>query len=250
MSAKIRTVITNPTASKRFYGYLNPIVGGTLNPGQSKIYDFDLRTRLSESDLTSLERDIKNGKVVYSIQLITQDETGSVIVPTANVVEYGDRAGHKTVITFNNTPVTITYADSTNGAAGNLKIYTFPVGVVRFLGIVSGLTATRGNNNLNANWSGNFAVGTSAITAATQDLASPRGNLVAATAIPAATAGVATVRGFTADTLASKHFDGTVTAVDAFLNFKIPAASFATGANTSILLNGSLSISWQNLGNY
>lgn len=247
MSSRIRTVIANPTSSRRFYGYLNSGSGAWLNPGAQVTLDYDLRATLKVAEREALDRDVKNNKVVYKIQFLTVDETGSCPINAANasVAEYGSSVYHKTVINLNNANLVLTDA-STNGGFGSLQLYQFPHGLIHFTSALVNATATKVGAGIIDTWSGNFSLGSTAITAGTQALDSTRADFLASVAIPAATSGTANVKGFTASSLAGVNFDGTSTSVSVNLNVKVPDASIS--ANDSINVTGQVILVWTLVG--
>jgi len=95
--------------------------------------------------------------------------------------------------------------------------------------------------------SSRWGVGT--VTQANATLATTEQNLIPVTTfLSSATINVAPtlVPGALA---ASAQFDGTTTAIDAFLNMSVPLAT-DIDADASVAANGTITISWINLGDY
>ena len=82
------------------------------------------------------------------------------------------------------------------------KIYDFPIGIIQILGCVVDVTATADAAGVNADWAGDFGVGT--VTASNNAaLTSTEQNIVSSTAIAAATASVGTLDGSSLNSITS-----------------------------------------------
>lgn len=161
--------------------------------------------------------------------------------------EAGGPAVHRTVLTLVNTPVVL--ADEAGVVAyGGLKIYDFPAGAILFLGAVADLDLTKSSAGVNADWDGDIGLGT--VTASNNaTLSSTEQNLIPTTATPQAVAGVTTGDCLSTNTEAAKVIDGTATAVDAYLNILVDDTDHdVTTTPCNIIVNGTITLSWCNLG--
>jgi hypothetical protein len=174
--------------------------------------------------------------------------SGAVAGTGVTVSERGSTVIHRTVFTFLNTAVVL--ADEAGVVAyGGLKIYDFPAGAIKFIGCLTDVDLTKSSIGVNADWDGDFGLGT--ITASNNaTLAATEQNILPTTATPQAVAGVTTANGFST-AAEDVTIDGTATAVDMFFNILIDDADHdVTGAACNIILNGTLTLIWTNLGDY
>lgn len=151
-----------------------------------------------------------------------------------------------TVLTFNDTPIVL--ADNAGVVAyGGLKIFDFPQGSIVIQGATANLAVTKTSAGVTATWNGDFAVGT--VTAANDaTLTSTEANIIPSTPTPAAVAGATTAKG---RSTAAVTLDGTTTAVDAFINFLVDDANHdVTTTPCNLILNGTVTILWANMGDY
>jgi hypothetical protein len=171
---------------------------------------------------------------------------GAVAGTGAAAVEYGDATVHQTVITFTNTPITL--ADEAGVIAyGGLKVYDLPEGAILMNGAVADINLTKSSAGVNDNWDGDISVGT-ATAANDADLTSTEADIVAKTATPQAAAGATTGDMVTA-TAQMAIFDGTAAAKDVFVNVLVDDADHdVNGTACNIILNGTITITWVNLG--
>lgn len=177
----------------------------------------------------------------------TTSGVGAAAGTGVTATEYGTGALHKTVLTLVNTPIVL--ADNAGVVAyGGLKIYDFPEGAINVLGATANLAMTKSSAGVNADWDGDFGLGT--VTANnTNALATTEQNLIPTTATPQAVSGATTAKGQA--TSAGQIFDGTGTAIDAFLNFLVDDADHdVTGTACNLIANGTVTILWANLGDY
>lgn len=152
----------------------------------------------------------------------------------------------KTVLTLKDTPVVL--ADNAGVVAyGGLKIFDFPQGSVVIQGATANLVVTKSSAGVTATWNGDFSVGT--VTAANDaTLSSTEANIIPSTATPAAVAGVTSAKG---RSTAALLLDGTATAVDAYINFLVDDADHdITTTPCNLILNGTVTILWANMGDY
>lgn len=172
----------------------------------------------------------------------TAEEVGSGATTGLTIKEFGDSAMHKTVFTFTNFSIATVDA-TTNGATGSQKIYTFPEGLVSYIGGSSKLTIARVGTAIQATAAVVGGVGTVA-AAADVTLTGTEQDLIPSTAATLTTgAGAMNGKSLTAT---AAVFDGTGTAKAAFLNFTMPDAG-STG-NDALLVNGTITLVWSGLG--
>lgn len=166
-------------------------------------------------------------------------------VPTATIaagVGHSDTSPglNKTILTLTNVSVATTDAGA-SGAYGGLEIYDFPLGVISFLGATTNLTLARVGTGLTTTAAIVAAVG-SATAGADATLTSTEADYIASTACTF-TAGASAFAGIST---AAAQFDGHATAKKAFLNFAVVDAG--STANDAILVNGTITLIWGNLG--
>jgi len=158
-----------------------------------------------------------------------------------------DAAGFtKTVLNFKNTPIVL--ADAAGVVAyGGLKIFDFPQGSIVIQGATANLTVTKTSTGVQATWNGDFGVGT--VTASNDaTLSTTEQNIIPTTPTPAAVAGVTSAKG---RSTAAVTLDGTTTAVDAYINFLVDDANHdVTTTPCNLILNGTVTILWANMGDY
>lgn len=135
-------------------------------------------------------------------------------------------------------------------AYGGLKILDMPAGAILFLGAVADIDVTKSSAGVNADWDGDFGIGT--VTASNNGtLSGTEQDILPTTATPQAVAGVTTANGQSTITQAGYVVDGTGTAVDVFLNFLVDDADHdVTGTPCNLILNGTVKITYCNLGDY
>lgn len=152
----------------------------------------------------------------------------------------------KQVLTFKDTPIVL--ADNAGVVAyGSLKILDFPQGSVVIQGATANLVVTKTSAGVNATWNGDFGVGTAAADN-TNTLSGTEQNIIPTTATPAAVAGVTSAKG---RSTAAVTLDGTTTAVDAYINFLVDDADHdVTTTPCNLILNGTVTILWANMGDY
>ena len=184
--------------------------------------------------------------VPNTVKLRSSFGAGAAAGIGVTATEYGDGNLHTTTLTFVATPMNV--RDTEQG--GGLKVYDFPAGRIAVIGVTGAVnftTTTALASTLNAGVSSRWGVGT--VTQANATLATTEQNLIPVTTfLSSATINVAPtlVPGALA---ASAQFDGTTTAIDAFLNMSVPLAT-DIDADASVAANGTITISWINLGDY
>lgn len=180
----------------------------------------------------------------------TSDGVGAKNGSTVSVVEYGNGAMHKTVITCTATPVTITDEAAVAQYGGTGKLYDFPDGMILTHGAtIDGAVTLGTTGTITDTWAGGVALGTAtATTGAT--LVGTEADILPEVDVAAATAKVASVD---AESVAAvltesgaRWLDGTATAKDLFLNLVVDDhATHTSGTGT---FTGTITILWSNLG--
>lgn len=165
---------------------------------------------------------------------------------TPNAAISGMTATHKfdlprvTRFTFDDVEVTITDAD-TNGAHGSIKLTDFATGLIRMRGAVTnfGIVAAAG---IGATGAVLHAIGSATVGVDNATLSSTEADILPSTS----TTLVDSAGDAHGESTAEAIFDGTSTALDAYLNFAISAAD-AT-ANSTLTLNGYVDLFYSFLG--
>lgn len=159
----------------------------------------------------------------------------------------GDTPLRQTVLTLTSTPVTV--ANTTGASFGNLKIYDFPAGRIFVLGTTANFTSiVWTGQDIAAGGSGDYALGTTGTADATLD--STDVNLLPSSAmLDPFVLGVGRSNAGTALASAAA-FDGTSTAIDAYLNVIVDDADVSDAASDIILFTGTITFTWLNLGDY
>lgn len=190
------------------------------------------------------------GDVFDVIDRVVTDSNGVVTAGAGaasgtgvTVVESGDAALKKTVLTLTNVSVTMTDA-TIAGSHGSLKVYDFPAGLLSYIGGTTNLTIARVGTAITATAAVVGSVGTVTVGTDNDTLTTTEADLIPSTA-STLTAGAGVTKGKYA-VAPQVPFDGTATAIDAFLNFAIPDAG-STG-NDALLVNGTITLVWSNLG--
>lgn len=149
----------------------------------------------------------------------------------------------QTVLTLTNLAVTMTDATAA-GCHGSHKLYDFPAGAITILGASCNLTTAAGAGGIADNAALVAAVGTAAVGTDNATLTSTEANIIPSTSGTLAS-GAGTVTGESTTALIAT-FDGTGTAVDAYLNLAVPDAN--SSASDTITVNGTVTITWVNHG--
>lgn len=180
-------------------------------------------------------------------QAVTQQ--GEPTIPTvAGLSAASSGAGHFRTVTLTFDDVALPLADeATVIAYGGLKVLDFAEGAVAVLGAVADLDVTKSSAGVNADWDGDFAVGT--VTAGNNNaLATTEQNIIPTTATPQAVSGATTANGVST---AAVYLDGTATPVDVFVNFLVDDADHNVAATAcNLILNGTLTLHYLWLGNH
>ncbi|NJL06812.1 MAG: hypothetical protein HC900_00045 [Methylacidiphilales bacterium] len=176
---------------------------------------------------------------------VDADSPGSKTGATVSAL---DVAGvvHKTVLTLAETPVAVTDAQ----AYGSTKLYDFPEGRIIVLGVTASIqwavTSDRAAT-INVNADMDWSLGTAAASATA--LASTMVNLLPKQDKQLSAAGGALNTASNAALAASAQFDGTSTAIDAYLNASFPTGTDIDG-DGALTATGTVTIHWINLGDY
>jgi len=173
-------------------------------------------------------------------------DVGEVAGSSVTRKDYGDGVYNRTVLTFTNRSQSMT-DEAGVVAYGGSKVFDMPEGNIQIFGATANLTVTKSGAGINADFDGDFSVGT--VTASNNaTLSSTEQNIIPTTATPQAVAGATTAKGINIAAIAP--LDGTATPVDIYLNFLIDDADqdITGGGASSLLYSGTLTICWVNLG--
>lgn len=149
----------------------------------------------------------------------------------------------KTVLTLDGASITMTDAGIA-GAHGSLKVHDFPQCNMLFLGGSTDLTITAGAGGITDTAAVVGSIGTATVSTADATLTGTEADLIPSTASPL-TAGAGATKGKSV-TAGIAVFDGTGTAIDAWLNFAVPDAG--STANDTLTVSGTITLVWANLG--
>lgn len=170
-----------------------------------------------------------------------------------SVVERGNGAIHKSVITLNNVSIAINddaASSSDGGAWGSLKLYDFPEGHVAVYGahmVFPAGSVTAGSGGIVDAATLKMGVGTTAREyGASFALASAEKNIVPENAAVGLTGGTTTAIESSAFTT-TLISDGSSTASDAYLNV-VAASDSDASAEDTLTVSGTVTIIWMNMG--
>lgn len=185
------------------------------------------------------------------INPLTTSGVGTKNGSTVSVVEQGIGPFHKTTLTLTATPISVT-DEAGVSQWGGVKVYTFPAGLIFLQGAVLtgnltlGTTGTIIDTYTGVNSLGSVVA--SATGAAT--LVTTAATWLQSTANATAVAKVAAVDSVSIATQltesGARHFDGTATAGEVYLNFKI--ADDATHTSGTGSFTGTIQLLWANVG--
>lgn len=175
---------------------------------------------------------------------------GSSPAVTGMVTEEGGAHGFRqTTFRFTAAPFALVDEAGVVAYVGK-KIYDFPAGNILIFGATADLTVGKSSAGVNADWDGDFSLGT--VTASNNaTLSSTEQNIIPTTPTPQATgtgnAATTTAKGI--NTAAIAPLDGTATAIDLYLNLLVDDADHdVTGTACNLLLTGTVTVTWCNLG--
>lgn len=158
----------------------------------------------------------------------------------------GDGNMEKTVLVLQDAVVTL--VDNAGVVAyGSLELLDMPAGLMAIIGATANLTVTKSSAGVNANFDGDFGVGTAAANNGAT-LATTEQNVIPTTATPQAAAGATTATGGSTAVLFA---DGTSSAVKLYLNMLVDDADHdVTSTPANLIVNGTITVVYANLGNY
>lgn len=199
----------------------------------------------SQNDVTQLGFALGPDGQSAAARIIDSANNVNVAVGAVNgtgvslVGEFTSNILKETVIKLTNVAITITDTGGANGGYGSLKIYDFPLGVLKIGGVRSVLTITAAAG-ITATGTVKHAVGSVAVSTS-DTLSSTLADMLPSTSLTLA-ASTGTSKGVPS---AQNFFDGSSTAIDAILNFGIPDASITT--NSSLTVSGTITIHWETI---
>ncbi len=191
---------------------------------------------------------IVDAAITTDAALITTSGVGAKNGATVSVVENGNDALHRTILTCAATTITIS-DESGVGQYGGVKLYDFPEGMMCIHGAVIDGSLTAGvTGTIIATFDGDVAVGTA--TASEFALPTTEEDIMPSVALTTASGTVANSDAVSVATAltesGARWHDGTVTAKDLYLNFGIDDdASHTAGTAT---FTGTVTVIWSNLG--
>lgn len=190
--------------------------------------------------MPSRQLPLQNGSFA-SLQKIIY-EKGTPVATTGITANHRTGVTQELTLTLVNVSVPIVDAGA-SGAGGGLKIYSFPRGNIKLDNFTTNLAIAKVGSNITATAAVVASLGTAA-AAADATLTSTEADV-----IPSTTATLTAGAGaFKARCTAAVFVDGTAAAKDVYLNFAIPDAGSA--GNDSILVNGTITLQWNNAGYY
>jgi len=150
---------------------------------------------------------------------------------------------HKTVLSLED--VSVTVANTTGVSFGGTKIHDMPEGRILILGaVLGGVTVDLSSaTNLDAADGGDISVGTT--VAGDGTLSGTDVNIIPSTSIDPLSGGITG-----AALAASAQLDGTSAAVDVYLNMLIDDADVGDTDSDVVLISGTLTLVWVNLGDF
>jgi len=186
-----------------------------------------------------LERSVLNYKESNTGRFLTEDSIGAPNGTGVTVKEYGNGGTiHKTVLTFTNVSIAITDR-TTAGAQGSLKIYDFPTGHLIMQGAAMNLTTLAGAGGITDTAALVGSVGTATVGTDNATLLTTEADIIASTA-GTLSSGAGTLKNTGTQSLGI--FDGTGTAIDAYLNIAVPDAG--SSADDTVTVNGTVTFFW------
>ena len=189
-----------------------------------------------------------NGNKTFGGEVRTSKNVGAVAGTGNTVVEQGIGIIHQSVITLTAHTIALTDAAGVVAHLGS-KIYDFPAGAILILGATLNIVTTKSSAGVNADWDSDVALGT-VVASNNSTLSSTEQNIIPTTATPQASSSTST---FVGQSTASENavLDGTSTAVDCYLNVLVDDADHdVTGTACNFIFNGTVTLSWVNLGDY
>jgi hypothetical protein len=156
----------------------------------------------------------------------------------------GGLATVQQVLTFKN--VVVPLIDNAGvGAHGFFDFFTFAAGQINIVGCVANLAITKSSAGVNADWDGDFGVGSVACDNSAT-LTSTEQNIIPSTSTPQAVAGVTSAKG---KLLTAALLDGSITPVKMFLNVLVDDADQdVTTTPCNLIFNGTVTVTFNNNG--
>lgn len=181
---------------------------------------------------------------------LTTDENSAALVATEIKDALNGTAAITSLYTVGGTGANVTLTKALTGAGAdaalNIDINADDPGTTA-TGITNADTSVDTTTGIVAAFDGDFAIG-SAIAANDNALTSTEADIIASTTMPQAVAGATTAKGFSA---AQVRLDGTATPKDLYLNFLIDDADQdIDAAAATLVVNGTITVHWTNLGDY
>lgn len=183
-------------------------------------------------------------KLLADDTISTTSGVGAVAGTGVSVVEQGNSVIHKTVFTLSSLSITMTDAGAA-GSHGSQKIYDFPAGAIQILGCSYDLTTLAGAGGITDTAALVGSLGSATVGTGDATLTGTEADLIASTAGTLA-AGAGTLKSH--GSIVTTAFNGTSTAIDAYLNLAVPDAG--STANDTVAVSGTINITWVNLGDY
>lgn len=152
---------------------------------------------------------------------------------------------NKTVLTITDLPITMT-DEAGVVAYGSAQLLDFVAGAIAIQGALANLTVEKDGAGINADFDGDFGVGTTA-AGNNNALATTEQNIIPTTATPQASSGATTAKGLSTAT-EQAVIDGTSSAADLFLNFLIDDGDQDGGGTLNV--SGTITLLWSDLGDY
>lgn len=246
------TVVANASSSGTL-SKLSPMPGDTTAPTTITISASSRSIFGPYSTVTRWSIDSTVGAITYSTGFppTEADQLPSGILTSGQAAgtgvvaaEYGDGVVHRTVLTITDLSIAMTDA-TTAGAHGSQKLYDFPAGPIAILGCAYDLTTLAGAGGLadGAALVGSLGSVTAGVDNAT--LTTTEADLIASTT-GTLTAGAGTLKKH--GSIIATPLDGTTTPVDAYLNLAVADAD--SSADDTVTVNGTVTMTWINLGDY
>lgn len=206
-------------------------------------------TALHQNTIDRLDVAMSNAAARDEVQdLLEQIKGGNgalpaAITPYVTVEERGDAAMHQTILTVTNLPIATVDAGAA-GAHGTAKIYDFPEGHIKIHGGHMNLTSiAAGAGGVIDAGVLDVGVGSASTSAADETLASTEQNIVTKKDV---TLSGGTVANQSSINSTDTTIDGSGGAIDAYLNVAVENTS--STANDTITVNGTITLTWSNLG--
>ena len=184
---------------------------------------------------------------VVGLPSSAEGELGVGAIPSVTGLTAIDRAigsQHTVIMTFTNVDFALTDEAGVVAYTGK-KVFDMPSGAYVIHGAVADLALTKSSAGVNADWDGDFSVGT--VTASNNaTLSSTEQNIIPTTATPQASSGATTADGVST---AALYLDGTATPSDIYLNFLVDDADHnVNGTACNLIVNGTLRLTYTYLG--